>query len=55
MLGNFRERNALPLVTRLTVVNAFIIRDVSRNSCTTCQWLCWIQLFTAISVELKTL
>jgi len=34
------------------VVKTFIKRDFSRNSYTTWQWLHWIKLFSAITVEL---
>jgi len=39
----------------MVVVTALNKRDVSRNSCTSWQWLYWIKLFSAITFELKTL
>jgi len=39
----------------MTVAKAFIKRDISRNSCTTWQYLYWIKVVSAITFELKTL
>jgi len=39
----------------MIVVKAFNKRDVSRNSCTTWQYLYCIKLFSVITFELKSL
>jgi len=39
----------------MSVVNAFIKKNVNRYGCTAWQWVCWIKLFVAITVERKTL
>jgi len=39
----------------MIVVNAFIKKSVNRDGCTAWQWVYWIKLFIAITVERKTL